>query len=182
MTGDVIRQVSSREIYRNRWMSLREDVIERPDGSRGIYSVVDKPDFALVIPYERGGFHLVQQYRYPIGGRYWEFPQGTFGVGKAGSSLDLARVELAEETGLTAAVLTHLGHLYCSHGTSSQACDVYLATDLTAGDPDLEIEEQDMIQRWVSRDDFKAMIHAGEIKDDSSLAAYTLFLLAGYGR
>ncbi len=51
-TGPAIQRISSHEVYRNRWMSLREDEIERPDGSRGIYSVVDKPDFALVIPAE----------------------------------------------------------------------------------------------------------------------------------
>jgi hypothetical protein len=33
-------------------MQLREDMIQRPDGSQGIYSYVDKPDFALIIPVE----------------------------------------------------------------------------------------------------------------------------------
>jgi hypothetical protein len=58
-------------------MQLREDVIQRPDGSQGIYSYVEKPDFALIIPVERDGFHLVEQYRYPVSHRSWEFPQGT---------------------------------------------------------------------------------------------------------
>jgi len=72
-----IRRLGSRTVYANQWLTLREDDIERPDGSTGIYAVIDKPDFALVIPVERDGFHLVEQYRYPVGGRYWEFPQGT---------------------------------------------------------------------------------------------------------
>lgn len=37
-------------MYRNDWMTLREDHIRRPDGSRGVYGVIDKPDYALVIP------------------------------------------------------------------------------------------------------------------------------------
>nr|BFE84754.1 hypothetical protein GCM10020093_073550 [Planobispora longispora] len=73
-----IRTVSTREVYRNRWLSFREDVVERADGTRGIYSVVDRPDYAVVIAADGGGFHLVEQYRYPIRGRYWEFPQGCF--------------------------------------------------------------------------------------------------------
>ena len=81
--GGIVRRVSTREVYRNPWMALREDEIRRPDGSAGIYSVVDKPDFALVIPAEPDGFHLVEQYRYPVGGRYWEFPQGTAPGGAA---------------------------------------------------------------------------------------------------
>ena len=61
--GGVVRRVSTREVYRNPWLTLREDEIRRPDGSAGIYSVVDKPDFALVIPAEPDGFHLVEQFR-----------------------------------------------------------------------------------------------------------------------
>ena len=45
-----IQQVASREVYRNDWLTLREDDIRRPDGSPGIYSVIDKPTYALVIP------------------------------------------------------------------------------------------------------------------------------------
>lgn len=41
-----IRKVSSRIVYSNQWMQLREDVIERPDGSQGIYTYVEKLDFA----------------------------------------------------------------------------------------------------------------------------------------
>lgn len=171
----VIRQVSSREIYRNPWLSLREDETLRPDGSRGLYSVVDKPDFALVIPYEDGGFHLVEQYRYPVGGRYWEFPQGTGdAVGAA-----LARAELAEETGLRAGSLELLGHLHCAYGMSSQGFDVFLATALTPGPVAREESEQDMRQRWVSRAGFEALVRSGAVTDDSTLAAYALFLMRG---
>ena len=125
--------MSTREVYRNPWMALREDEIRRPDGSAGIYSVVDKPDFALVIPAEPDGFHLVEQYRYPVGGRYWEFPQGTAPGGAAVAPAELARAELAEETGLRAGSLELLGHLHCAYGMSSQGFDVFLATELTPG-------------------------------------------------
>ncbi len=53
-------------MYANRWMAVREDQILRHDGTYGIYGVVQKPDFALIIPYADGGFHLVEQYRYPV--------------------------------------------------------------------------------------------------------------------
>ena len=42
--------LGSRQVYANAWMTVREDPIRRADGSTGIYGVVDKPDFALVIP------------------------------------------------------------------------------------------------------------------------------------
>lgn len=68
--GDqVIQRISSRVVYQSPWMRLREDVVERPDGSRADYAYVDKPDFVLIIPAEEGGFHLVEQYRYPVSRR-----------------------------------------------------------------------------------------------------------------
>jgi len=76
-----IKTISSREVYRNRWTSVREDVIERANGQRGIYGVVDKEPSCLVIPLEttaEGEFlYLVEQFRYTVGKRLKEFPQGT---------------------------------------------------------------------------------------------------------
>ena len=79
-----MRVISSREVYRNPWMSVREDQVVREDGSSGTYGVVDKPDFALVIPQDQDGFWLVEQFRYPVGRRAWEFPQGSWGTGARG--------------------------------------------------------------------------------------------------
>ena len=172
-----IRTISSRRVYENRWMSVREDRVERRDGSSGSYGVVDKPDFALVIPAEPDGFHLVEQYRYPVGGRYWEFPQGTATGGAVLTPEELARDELAEETGLRAERMQHLGHLHCAYGMSSQGFDVFLATGLTPGPTAREASEQDMRQRRVSRAEFDELVRAGRITDDSTLAAYALLLI-----
>ncbi|MFI1867950.1 NUDIX domain-containing protein [Streptomyces jumonjinensis] len=172
-----IRTVSSREVYRNSWLSLREDVVERPDGTRGIYSVVDRPDYAVVIAAERDGFHLVDQYRYPIGARRWEFPQGCFPQGRTGTAEELGRAELSEETGLSARSWTALGTLSAWHGASGQEATVFLATDLRTGVPRREHEEQDMRHRWFPRAEFERMVHEGAIRDDSTLAAYLLLLL-----
>src|ERR671935_2000273 len=114
-----MRVRDSRMVYRNAWMSVREDAIERDDGSVGVYGVVDKPDFALVIPYDAGGFWLVEQYRYPVRRRAWEFPQGSWNSG-SGTPEELARAELAEETGLRAGHMRQLGHLCVAYGFCSQ--------------------------------------------------------------
>jgi 8-oxo-dGDP phosphatase len=172
-----IEQVSSRVVYGNPWMVLREDVIRRPDGSEGIYSYVEKPDFALIIPIERDGFHLVEQYRYPVGHRSWEFPQGTLPNRENADPLELARRELAEETGLRARRLHHLGNLHPAKGMSSQGFAVFVAEELEVGEHARENEEQDMRQRWVPRTEFEQMIRDGLVTDDSTLAAYLLLLL-----
>jgi 8-oxo-dGTP pyrophosphatase MutT (NUDIX family) len=171
--------VDGRVVYANPWISVREDVVRRADGSTGIYGVVDKAHFALVVPRGVGGVWLVQQFRYPVGRRAWEFPQGTWGHGASGSPEDLARAELAEETGLRAGSLTRLGHLDLAAGLSSQEFDVWLAEDLVEGPPQREVTELDMVHRFVSDAELDAMVGAGELVDAASLAA--LHLLSRHG-
>jgi hypothetical protein len=90
---------------------------------------------------------------------------------------DLARAELRQETGISASAMRHLGHLHCAKGLATQGFDVFVATDLTHGEQDLELEEQDLQHRWFPRADVEEMIRTGVITDDSTLAAYVLFLL-----
>lgn len=170
--------VASRLAYRNPWMTVREDALRRPDGSTAVYGVVDKADFALAVPVARGGFHIVEQYRYPVGGRFWEFPQGSWPAGHTGAAADdaaaLARAELREETGLIAGSLIWLGRLHVAHGYSSQRCHVFLAHDLTRQPPEREASEADMVERWVSAETLDTMIAAGQFVDGTSLAALAL--------
>lgn len=174
-----MRVTSSREVYRNPWLSVREDDIELADGGRGLYGIVDKPDFALVIPRTAdGGLWLVEQYRHPISGRSWEFPQGSWPPGADGSPAELAATELREETGLEARELRHLGHLFTAPGFCSQGFDVWLATGLEEGEPDREPTEQDMLHRRFGEAEFRRMVRDGEIVDAATLAAYTLLTLA----
>jgi 8-oxo-dGDP phosphatase len=173
-----VRMLSTGIVYEDQWMRLRRDEIERRDGSRGTYAFVEKSDFALVIPAENDGFHLVEEYRYPIGRRTWSFPQGGFPSGQAGSPTELARLELLQETGLRASTMVRLGFLHCAHGISSQGGHFFLATGLEPGPPEREREEQDMGQAWVPRARFEEMISEGLVTDDSSIAAYALLLIS----
>jgi 8-oxo-dGDP phosphatase len=174
-----IERVASREVYRNPWLVLREDDIRRPDGSDGIYSVVDKPPYALVIPYDGQRFRLVEQFRYPLGARRWEFPQGTAPGLADLEPTELAAQELREETGLRATSFEALGLLDVAAGMSSQRGWVFLATGITEGDADREHEEQDMRSEWFAREDVEEMIRSGVLPDAQSVAAYGLFLLSG---
>jgi 8-oxo-dGDP phosphatase len=174
-----IERVASREIYRNPWLVLREDDIRRPDGSRGIYSVVDKPTYALVMPYDGHRFRLVEQFRYPVGARRWEFPQGAAPDLADAEPAELAARELREETGLRATSFEALGQLDVAAGMSSQRGWVFLATGITEGKVEREHEEQDMRSAWFPREDLERMIRSGVIVDAQSIAAYGLLLLNG---
>jgi len=174
-----IHQVASREVYRNNWLTLREDEIRRPDGSSGTYSVIDKPTYALVIPRDGDRFHLVEQFRYPLGMRRWEFPQGTAPGQEDLDPIELANRELREETGLRAASMEFLSMLDVAPGMSSQRGRVFLATGITEGEHDREHEEQDMHSAWFHRDQLEGMIRDGDITDAQTIAAWALLLLAG---
>jgi 8-oxo-dGTP pyrophosphatase MutT (NUDIX family) len=172
-----VRTLATAIVYEDAWIRLRKDDIERLDGSRSTYAFIERNDFAIVVPFENDGFHLVEEFRYPIGRRTWSFPQGGFPAGESGSAEELARLELAQETGLRAKELTRLGFLNSAHGITSQGGHHFLATGLEPGEPDREPEEQDMRQAWVPRERFEQMIRDGLITDDSTLAAYALFSL-----
>ncbi len=164
-------------------MRLRRDEIERRDGSRGAYAFVEKHDFALVIPAENDGFHLVEEYRYPIGRRTWSFPQGGWPSGETGVTRGAGPARArAGDRAASARELVRLGSLNAAHGITSQAGHYFLATGLEPGAPEREAEEQDMRQAWVSRARFEEMIGEGLITDNSTVAAYALLLLRERGR
>ncbi|HEX3593170.1 MAG TPA: NUDIX hydrolase [Pseudonocardiaceae bacterium] len=172
-----MEQLGSRLVYTNPWMTVREDHVRRWDGSSGIYGVIDKPDYALVIPARGDEVHLVEQFRYPLGMRRWEFPQGTAPDRADADPAALAARELREETGLRAGTFTLIGMLDVAAGMSSQRGRVFLATDLTDGRPEREPTEQDMRAAWFPRSTVEAMIAQGDITDAQSIAAYSLLLL-----
>jgi ADP-ribose pyrophosphatase len=177
-TPDIV-PTATRIVYENKWMRVREDAIRRRDGSAGIYGVIEKDDFVVVVPvHDDGSITLVQQYRYPVGARFWEFCQGMWGP--PGTDLALAAAhELAEETGLAAAALTDAGRLHCAYGTMRQAFHVFRATGLSQGTARPEIEEQDLVSRRFPRVEVERMLREGEIQDDVTLAAWALLTLKG---
>jgi 8-oxo-dGTP pyrophosphatase MutT (NUDIX family) len=155
-------------------MTVREDDVERPDGSRGTYGVVSKPDFAVVIPVDGEYVYLVEQYRYPVAERFWEFPQGSLEGTPDASPQEVARQELLEESGLLAAELRHIGRLYAAYGYSNQGFDVFVATGLARSNPQPAPEEHDLVSARFEVNRFEAMIAAGEVRDAPTVAAWYL--------
>lgn len=174
-----VETLGSKQVYVNPWIAVREDVVRRADGSTGSYGVVDSPEIALAIPLDGHRLHLVEQYRYPVAGRRWEFPSGNTDQRLDAEPAAVAARELREETGLLAGRLTPLGTLDVAPGMFSQRCRVYLATDLTQGAPHRELAELDMRSAWFTRAEVERMVNAGTLTDAKSLAAYALLLLHG---
>jgi ADP-ribose pyrophosphatase len=175
-----IKTISSREVYRNPWTRVREDVIERANGVRGIYGVVDKDPASIIVPLDvtaEGEFvYLIEQFRYTVGARHLELPQGGWETAEVVPE-EMARGELKEETGLTAERMTLLSMLQIAYGVMNQKHYVFLAEGLTMGEPDPDAEESDLVVRRVSLREFEEMIVDGKIVDNCSVAAWGLYRL-----
>jgi 8-oxo-dGTP pyrophosphatase MutT (NUDIX family) len=169
-----IKTLSSREVYRNPWLRLREDEIERSNGVRGIYGVVEKDDCAIIIPVEGDTIYLVEQFRYTIQQRALELPQGGWETADVDPE-ELARGELREETGLTAATMTFLGTMWIAYGFARQRQFVYLATGLTAAGNDPDPEEDDLVLKTATIAEFEQMLLDGTIQDSCTIAAWGLY-------
>jgi ADP-ribose pyrophosphatase len=116
----------------------------------------------------------VEQYRYPVQGRYLEFPQGSWEAQADAPPEVVAAGELKEETGLTAGRMSYLGHVLTSPGYSNQGMHVFLAEDLTEGPPQLSPEESDLVCTRVTVGQFETLVQQGRIKDAGTLSAYAL--------
>jgi 8-oxo-dGTP pyrophosphatase MutT (NUDIX family) len=171
-----IATLSSREVYRNRWMRVREDQILRSNGEKGIYGVVDKDDCAIILPIDQRRVWLVEQFRYTIQERVLELPQGGW-EREVEDPEELARGELKEELGLDAARMTYLGTPWVAYGFTRQRIHVFLATGLTATERDPDAEEHDLEPRSVAIGEFEEMMLSGKIRDVCTLAAWALYLL-----
>lgn len=171
-----IRTLGSREVYRNPWLRVREDEIERGDGSQSIYGVVEKDDCAVILPIEGDTIYLVEQFRYTIGQRALELPQGGWETADVDPE-ELARGELREETGLVADSMTYLGALWIAYGFARQRQYVYLATGLKHVGADPDPEEQDLVVKTATITEFERMLLDGTIQEVTTLAAWGLYKL-----
>jgi ADP-ribose pyrophosphatase len=173
-----IRTISSREVYRNPWTRVREDIIERSNGERGLYGVVDKDPACIVIPLERteeGEFvWLVRQFRYTVGETYYELPQGGWEQANVDPE-EMARGELREETGLRAQRVTELAKLWIGYGVMRQMHHTFLAEGLTPGEHDRDPEEHDMTVHRVAVREFEQMLLDGRIMDNCTAAAWGIY-------
>ena len=172
-----IKQLSSKIVYSNKWMTVREDRIQRSSGAEGIYGVVEKPHFVVVVPCEEGKLHLVQQFRYPVQGRYWEFPQGSWEESPGKDPSLVAAGELREETGLLADNMEYVGFLYQGYGYSNQGYHIYFATGLSQTPNNPEPEEEDLITASFTIAELEKMLLSGEIKDATTMAVFGLLKL-----
>jgi ADP-ribose pyrophosphatase len=169
-------RLGSRYLWQSRWYSLRQDHLRAADGQEYTYTVVEHPGAVWVVPVTTGGeVVLIRNYRHPVGDWCYEVPAGGLPPGldpsaRLGQSEEVARRELLEEVGGTAADVRFVGQFYTSNGISDEVAYVYLATGVELGASQREPTEL-MEVHLVPADEALRMAREGEISDGPSALA-----------
>ena len=164
------KKLSSRTVYENDWMEVREDHVINPGGGRNDYGYVHFKNVAVAIIAldDANNTWLVGQDRYTLGEYSWELPMG--GAPLDEPPLMAAKRELEEETGIRAANWKQLMRLHTSNSITDELGFAYVATDLSFGDTKFE-ETEDLAIRKLPLADAVQMVVDGEITDAICAAA-----------
>lgn len=167
--------VSIQEMYDNPWLKVSEHQVVTPTGEPGIYGKVSFKNKAVgIIPLDKEDHTwLVGQYRYCLDQYSWEIPMGGSPLGT--DPVETAQRELKEETGISAGQFQEILHVHTTNSVTDEEGWVYLATELSFGEPEFDHTEQLEIRR-LSFDEALEMARTGEITDAMSVAG--LFRLA----
>ena len=163
------RTTSTRPIYRNRWIDVREDMVELPDGHTTVYGVVECSECVGVLPFlDRDTVLLVGQYRYVARDFFWEMPTGGQHAGE--TALDAAQRELAEEAGYEAGRLVELCDFHTSKSILREVAHLFVAEDLRPASrpPD---HTEFIEPRAFPFAQVLSMVERGEIKDAMTIVA-----------
>jgi ADP-ribose pyrophosphatase len=156
-------------LFESRRFAVIEAVVTRPDGGSASCQFIDHAGSVAILPLvDDRHICLIRSRRLTVGEVLVEVPAGT--REPAESPLDTARRELAEETGYRAARFDKLISFYPSPGISNEQMSIFVAHQLTAGEPAREANEEidNLIVSW---DEALAMIDRGEIHDGKSIVA-----------
>lgn len=121
--------LSSRQVYRGRFLKVEQDQVQAPDGKTYVREYILHPGAAMMIPLlPNGKVVMVHQYRHAVKQVFLEFPAGKRDKGE--DSLVTAKRELAEETGYEAKDWKFLTTIHPVIGYSNEHIDLFLARDL----------------------------------------------------
>jgi ADP-ribose pyrophosphatase len=164
------KTLSTREVYKNKWMRLREDLAELPNGHTTIYGVCEFGECVGVLPFvDDRHVVMVRQYRYVHRENHrWEMPTG--GIRPGETPEQAAQRELMEESGYRAGQLIWVSSYHTSKSVCHETAHLYIGRELVPADapPD----ETEFFERAVLPfDEVLRMVVASEIRDSMTVIA-----------
>lgn len=160
-------QINEQVLLRTSRFSVNALEIVDANGQRLTREVVRHPGAVVLLPrLDDGRIVLIENHRHAVGETLLELPAGTIDPGETPEQT--ATRELTEETGYTAAKLEKIHEFYSCPGICDELMHLYLATELTAGEPDREATEQ-IENRIVRQDEIAGLIASGAVRDAKTL-------------
>jgi ADP-ribose pyrophosphatase len=134
------RTVTSKQVWRGRFLEVRFDTVSLPDGVHTTREYVVHPGAVMMVPIlDDGRLVMERQFRYPMGRVMLEFPAGKIDAGEP--PFQCAVRELAEETGYRARQWARAGVVHNAIGYSTEGIEVWFARGLERGAAQLDGEE-----------------------------------------
>jgi len=166
--------VSSREVYKCGLFRVTEEEATDPSGFDIKRSIVRHLGSAVMMAVdEKNRILLVRQFRLPAEKNLWELPAGRLDAGE--KPLEAARRELREETGYKARNWKRLATFWPSPGYVGERMTIFLATGLTAGEPQ-PMEDERIECRWFTRKELDQMIREGKIEDGKTIIGFLMWM------
>jgi len=161
---------SSKEVYSCKVFRVMEEEASDGKGWKIGRSVIRHSGSAVMMAVdEKGRVLLVRQYRLPAAGYLWELPAGKLDAGE--TPLQAAKRELIEETGLRAKKWKKLASFFPSPGYGSEKMTVYLATELTQGEPH-PMDDEQIETKWFTKKELTEMIRTNRIVDAKTMIGF----------
>ena len=172
------KTLSSEVVYETKWFKIRRDEVLNQNSTPLTYSYLDiaHPTVMVIAINDNGKILMLQNYRYTVGKKLWEFPAGH----RDGQSpIDAGKRELMEEAGLASDDWTDLGALYSAVGVTNIQRAICVARNVQPGTGERDPEEDVSNHTFFTIQEIEAMIRDGTLESSGPLAALYLAKLHG---
>ena len=175
MTKKSWETIEKKQMYKNPFLSFREDVVKDPNGNKTIRNFIDMGSSVVIIPKKNETFYLNKQARYAVDSESIEFPNG--GIEENETLKDAALRELKEEQNLTPEKISKIGSFHILNSLIGGQVHVFVAEGVKERNSKGKSEKYEDIDRIKVKKSYLESMMKNQIKDSYTLSAYNKFKL-----
>jgi ADP-ribose pyrophosphatase len=175
-------------VYTNPYIEVHRPTVVSPTRPEPFqWTVAHRKGAVVIVPMTAdGSVLLVRQERVPIRATIWEFPAGQIDDHEEADAIRATGIrELREESGYVLAPggeIISLGYFFPSAGFTDEHSHLLLAKGVIPSPLGPQHDDSEAITacRAFTREEFRAMIASGEIRDANTLCAFARLVAMGH--